>query len=117
MEYLEAIEVDDDVDTQPFRFVAQWVNRPNLDFRGYSGVIVGGDRPHRATASGCVPSGVESTVSRIVTYDGDLDEAVAGESVTLCLADEVDVSRGDVIARGDRRRRWWPTSSRPTSSG
>jgi bifunctional enzyme CysN/CysC len=97
MEYLEAIEVDDDTDTQPFRFVAQWVNRPNLDFRGYSGVIVGGT-VRTGDRIRVVPSGVESTVSRIVTYDGDLEEAVAGESVTLCLADEVDVSRGDVIA-------------------
>ena len=97
MEYLEAIEVDDITDTQPFRFVAQWVNRPNLDFRGYSGVIVGGT-VHTGDRIRVVPSGVESTISRIVTYDGDLEEAVAGESVTLCLADEVDVSRGDVIA-------------------
>ena len=97
MQYLEAIEVDDDTDTQPFRFVAQWVNRPNLDFRGYSGVIVGGT-VRTGDRIRVVPSGVESTISRIVTYDGDLEEAVAGESVTLCLADEVDVSRGDVIA-------------------
>jgi bifunctional enzyme CysN/CysC len=97
IQYLEAIEVDDDTDTQPFRFVAQWVNRPNLDFRGYSGVIVGGT-VRTGDRIRVVPSGVESTISRIVTYDGDLDEAVAGESVTLCLADEVDVSRGDVIA-------------------
>ncbi len=97
VQYLEAIEVDDDTDTQPFRFVAQWVNRPNLDFRGYSGVIVGGT-VHTGDRIRVVPSGVESTISRIVTYDGDLEEAVAGESVTLCLADEVDVSRGDVIA-------------------
>ena len=97
IEYLEAIEVDDDTDTQPFRFVAQWVNRPNLDFRGYSGVIVGGT-VRTGDRIRVLPSGVESTISRIVTFDGDLDEAVAGESVTLCLADEVDVSRGDVIA-------------------
>jgi bifunctional enzyme CysN/CysC len=97
MQYLEAIEVDDDTDTQPFRFVAQWVNRPNLDFRGYSGVIVGGT-VRTGDRIRVVPSGVESTISRIVTYDGDLEEAVAGESVTICLADEVDVSRGDVIA-------------------
>ncbi len=97
IEHLETIEVDDDTDTQPFRFVAQWVNRPNLDFRGYSGIIVGGTvRPGDRIR--VVPSGVESTVSRIVTYDGDLELATSGESVTLCLTDEVDVSRGDVIA-------------------
>jgi bifunctional enzyme CysN/CysC len=77
--------------------VVQWVNRPDLDFRGYSGVIVGGTvKPGDRVR--IVPSGVETTITRLVTYDGDLDEAVTGESVTLCLADEIDVSRGDVVA-------------------
>ena len=97
VQHLETVEVDHDLDSKPFRFVVQWVNRPDLDFRGYSGVIVGGTvKPGDRVR--IVPSGVETTVSRIVTYDGDLDEAVAGESVTLCLADEIDVSRGDVVA-------------------
>jgi len=75
----------------------QWVNRPNLDFRGFSGQVVGGTvRPGDRVRG--VPSGQESHVARIVTADGDLDEAVAGQSVTLCLADEIDVSRGDVLA-------------------
>jgi bifunctional enzyme CysN/CysC len=97
VEHLEAVEVDHDLDARPFRFVVQWVNRPDLNFRGYSGVVVGGTvRPGDRVR--IVPSGVESTVTRVVTYDGDLEEAVAGESVTLCLADEIDVSRGDVVA-------------------
>ncbi len=97
VQHLESVEVDHDLDSKPFRFVVQWVNRPDLDFRGYSGVVVGGTvKPGDRVR--IVPSGVESTVTRVVTYDGDLDLAVAGESVTLCLADEVDVSRGDVVA-------------------
>jgi bifunctional enzyme CysN/CysC len=95
--YLEGIEVEHDLDERPFRMPVQWVNRPNLDFRGFSGEVVGGTvRPGDRVR--VVPSGRDTTVSRIVTADGDLDEAVAGQSVTLCLADEVDVSRGDVIA-------------------
>ena len=115
VQHLESVEVDHDLDSKPFRFVVQWVNRPDLDFRGYSGVVVGGTvKPGDRVR--IVPSGVESTVTRVVTYDGDLDLAVAGESVTLCLADEIDVSRGDVVASATRRRPS-PTSSRPTSSG
>ena len=97
VEHLESVEVDHDLDSKPFRFVVQWVNRPDLNFRGYSGVIVGGTvKPGDRVR--IVPSGVESTVTRIVTYDGDLEQAIAGESVTLCLSDEIDVSRGDVVA-------------------
>jgi bifunctional enzyme CysN/CysC len=97
VEHLETVEVDHDLDSKPFRFVVQWVNRPDLNFRGYSGVVVGGTvRPGDRVR--IVPSGVESTVTRVVTYDRDLEEAIAGESVTLCLSDEIDVSRGDVIA-------------------
>ncbi len=97
VQHLETVEVDHDLDSKPFRFVVQWVNRPDLDFRGYSGVIVGGTvKPGDRVR--IVPSGVETTITRIVTYDGDLEEAVTGESVTLCLADEIDVSRGDVVA-------------------
>ena len=90
--------------TAPFRMPVQWVNRPNLDFRGFSGRIVGGTvRPGDRVR--VLPSGTTSTVARIVTFDGDLDEAVAGQSVTLTLADEIDVSRGDVLVRGRRARR------------
>src|SRR6185369_6529620 len=83
--------------SKPFRLPVQWVNRPDLDFRGFSGTIASGIvRPGDRVAA--FPSGVESTVERIVTYDGDLDAAVAGQAVTLTLADEIDVSRGDVLA-------------------
>jgi len=83
-----------------FRMPVQWVNRPNLDFRGFSGLITSGSvKPGDAVR--IVPSGKTSTVSRIVTMNGDLEEAVAGEAVTICLADEVDVSRGSVIAASD----------------
>jgi bifunctional enzyme CysN/CysC len=75
----------------------QWVNRPNLDFRGFAGTIAGG-RVKVGDRIRTQPSGKESTVARIVTFDGDLPQAVAGQSVTLTLADEIDISRGDVIS-------------------
>jgi bifunctional enzyme CysN/CysC len=101
VEHLEAVDVDSDADrAKPFRMPVQWVNRPNLDFRGFAGLIAGGAvRPGDPVR--VLPSGRVSTISRIVALDGDLDEAVAGQSVTLCLADEVDCSRGDVIAAAD----------------
>ncbi len=99
--HLEALELAGDASSdQPFRMPVQWVNRPNLDFRGFSGLIASGTvKPGDAVR--IVPSGKASTVKSIVTYGGDLDEAVAGQSVTLTLTDEVDCSRGDVIAAAD----------------
>ncbi|MAT03537.1 MAG: adenylyl-sulfate kinase [Acidimicrobiaceae bacterium] len=98
--YLETVEVDDDTAAGPLRMPVQWVNRPNLDFRGFSGRIVGGTvRPGDPVR--VLPSGTTSTVDRIVTMDGDLDEAIAGQSVTLTLTDEIDASRGDMICAGD----------------
>ena len=101
IEHLETVEVNSAVDAdKPFRMPVQWVNRPNLDFRGFSGLIATGTvKPGDAIR--VLPSGKTSTVSRIVTMDGDLDQAVAGQSVTLCFADEIDCSRGDVIALAD----------------
>ncbi|MGB3844459.1 MAG: sulfate adenylyltransferase subunit CysN [Sphingopyxis sp.] len=101
VEHLESVEVAAERDGETaFRMPVQWVNRPNLDFRGFSGLIAGGSvRPGDAVR--VLPSGKTSTVSRIVTLDQDLDEAVAGQSVTICLADEIDCSRGDVIAVAD----------------
>ena len=97
LDHLENVEVDDDVAAKPFRMIVQWVNRPDSHFRGFSGVVVGGTvRPGDRIR--VMPSGAETTVARIVTYDGDLDTAVAGESITVTLGDEVDVSRADVIA-------------------
>ena len=101
MEHLETVEVNSDKDAvKPFRMPVQYVNRPNLDFRGFSGQIATGtlmlgDRIR------VLPSGKNSTISRIVTFDGDLDQAIAGQSVTLCFADEIDCSRGDVICAAD----------------
>jgi bifunctional enzyme CysN/CysC len=101
MEHLEAVELDVTADqAKPFRMPVQWVNRPNLDFRGFSGQISSGVVTP-GTAVRVLPSGKTSTVSRIVTLDGDLELAVAGQSVTLCLADEVDCSRGDVLSVAD----------------
>ena len=101
MEHLETVEVDATIDqAKPFRLPVQWVNRPNLDFRGFSGQIATGSvKPGDAVR--VLPSGKTSTVTRIVTLDGDLEEAVAGQSITLCFADEIDCSRGDVIATAD----------------
>ena len=100
MRHLESVDVDSDDQAKPFRMPVQWVNRPNLDFRGFAGQIAGGVvRPGDRVKA--LPSGRESRVARIVTHDGDLDQAVAGQSVTLTLEDEIDVSRGDVIATAD----------------
>ncbi len=98
MEHLESVELDVTSDqAKPFRMPVQWVNRPNLDFRGFSGLISSGAvKPGDAIR--VLPSGKTSTVARIVTFDGDLETAVAGQSVTLTLGDEVDCSRGDVIS-------------------
>jgi len=101
LEYLETVEIDEDrMQRAPLRMPVQWVNRPDPEFRGFAGMIVGGTvRPGDRVI--VKPSGRETTVARIVTYDGDLEQAVAGQSVTLTLADEIDVSRGDVIAGVD----------------
>ncbi|MDE2387599.1 MAG: sulfate adenylyltransferase subunit CysN [Betaproteobacteria bacterium] len=101
MGYLENVQVEDVAEQSgAFRMPVQWVNRPNLDFRGYSGIVVRGSvKPGDPV---CVlPSGKESHVARIVTQDGDLDRAVCGQSITLTLADEIDISRGDVLATTD----------------
>ncbi len=100
MDWLEGVEVEDDLRSKPFRMPVQWVNRPNLDFRGFSGLIASGSiRPGDRIRA--LPSGRESRVARIVTLPGDLPLAVAGQSVTLTLEDEIDISRGDVIATAD----------------
>jgi bifunctional enzyme CysN/CysC len=97
MRWLEDLPVEDDLQAGPFRMPVQWVNRPNLDFRGFSGQIASGViRPGDKIKA--LPSGRESKVERIVTFNGDLAQAVAGQSVTITLADEIDISRGDVLA-------------------
>ncbi|WP_318368492.1 sulfate adenylyltransferase subunit CysN [Enterobacter sp.] len=96
LEVLETVEIQRVVETQPMRFPVQYVNRPNLDFRGFSGTIASGVVKVGQRIK-VLPSGVESAVARIVTFDGDLQEAGAGEAVTLVLKDEIDISRGDLL--------------------
>ncbi|MFA7402701.1 MAG: sulfate adenylyltransferase subunit CysN [Pelobacteraceae bacterium] len=100
MEYLETVQIAADNRHQPFRLPVQWVNRPHLDFRGFCGTIAAGTiRPgdELRVASSCR----SSRVARIVTMDGDLPEATAGQAVTLTLEDEIDVSRGDMLTAPD----------------
>lgn len=101
VDHLEAVNVRSAVDqAKAFRMPVQWVNRPNLDFRGFAGLIatgrvVSGDRIR------VLPSGKTTTIKSIVTYEGEIDEASAGQSITLTFADEIDCSRGNVIAAAD----------------
>lgn len=97
MAYLETITIDHRAEEQAFRFPVQWVNRPNLDFRGFAGLIASG-RVQVGDRVRIQPSGKTTSVASIVTFDGNQLEAVAGQSVTITLSDEVDVSRGDVIS-------------------
>ena len=101
MAHLETVSLDLDASqSKPLRMPVQWVNRPNLDFRGFSGQIATGTvKPGDEIR--VLPSGKTSTISKIVTLGGNLEEAVAGQSVTLCFDDEIDCSRGDVIATSD----------------
>jgi len=101
MEYLEAVEVDQErMQDAPFRLPVQWVNRSSSEFRGFAGMVAGG----RVTAGDRVvvlPAGRETTVARVVGFEQDLEAGVAGQAVTLTLADEIDISRGDVIAAAE----------------
>ncbi|MHA7881057.1 MAG: sulfate adenylyltransferase subunit CysN [Saccharospirillum sp.] len=104
MSLLETTEVSRDRDTEHFRLPVQYVNRPDLDFRGFSGTIASGlIRPGDRIK--VLPSGQSSTVERIVTFDGDLDEAHPGQAVTLTLSNEIDVSRGDMLV-GEQESPW-----------
>jgi len=96
LEYLEQAEPVQAQDRQPFRMPIQWVGRPSPDFRGYSGLIAGGE-VHAGMPVKVLPSGRVTHVSRIATFDGDLPRAGAGRSVTLTFADDVDASRGDMV--------------------
>ncbi|HEU4412774.1 MAG TPA: sulfate adenylyltransferase subunit CysN [Polyangiaceae bacterium] len=101
MEHLETVPVDEArLAARPFRMPVQWVNRPDADFRGFAGTVAAGSvEPGQRVRA--LPSGRESRVARVVTADGDLGRAVANQSVTLTLADEIDVSRGDVLCAAD----------------
>ncbi len=101
IEHLDTVEFDANAaQTLPFRMPVQWVNRPNLDFRGFAGLIASGSVAQGDTIR-VLPSGRISQVRRIVSFDGDQPRAVAAQSVTLCLTDEIDCSRGDVIVAAD----------------
>jgi len=105
LEYLEGVEVDEDrVAAGPLRLPVQWVNRPNPEFRGFAGLIVSG-RVQPGQTVVVQPGGEQTRVERIVTYEGDRPSAVAGESVTVTLTDEIDCSRGDVICEAGRPAR------------
>ena len=96
MHHLETVDVQQPAENAPFRMWVQWVNRPDLNFRGFAGQVVGGVvRPGDRIR--VLPSGKESRVTRIVTQDGDLTEATLGQSVTITLKDEIDISRGDLL--------------------
>jgi bifunctional enzyme CysN/CysC len=97
MEHLETVDVTGDVESRPFRLPVQWVNRPNADFRGFCGRIASGT-VRQGDAISVQPSGRPTHVAGIITAGGDQVSAVAGQSVTLVLADEIDISRGDVLA-------------------
>ena len=100
MEHLETVDVQADVDLERLRLPIQLVVRPDLDFRGFAGTIASGVlRPGQQVVA--VPSGVRTTVERIVTFDGDLDLAGPGQAVTVTLTDEIDVSRGDLLVDPD----------------
>ncbi|ADW72304.1 MULTISPECIES: sulfate adenylyltransferase subunit CysN [Rahnella] len=96
LDVLETVNIINIREQQPMRFPVQYVNRPNLDFRGYAGTLASGSVRVGQKVK-VLPSGVESTVARIVTFDGDLQEAWAGDAITLVLADERDISRGDTL--------------------
>jgi len=97
MQYLENVQIEGENREKPFRMPVQWVNRPHLDFRGFCGTVASGVI-HPGDELQVVSSGRISRVARIVTMNGDLDEAVAGQAVTLTLTDEVDISRGDMLS-------------------
>jgi bifunctional enzyme CysN/CysC len=96
LDYLETIDVDSDATQKPFRFPVQWVNRPNLDFRCYAGTIASGtiNDGDPVVVAG---SGQVSRVKQLLTYDGPQASAEAGDAITITLADEVDIARGDLL--------------------
>ena len=100
--HLDEVDVASDREALPFRMHVQWVNRPNAEFRGFAGTIASG-RLAPGDVVTVAGSGRSTRIARIVTQDGDLPEALAGDAVTLTLEDEVDVSRGDVLAPGHDR--------------
>lgn len=102
LDYLESIDVASETTGLPFRFPVQWVNRPNLDFRGFTGTVASGSiSPGDEIVVSA--SGHKSRVKEIVTYDGELSKAEAGDAVTITLQDEIDIVRGDILAKPTER--------------
>lgn len=110
MQLLDTVKINEDKNLDTFRLPVQYVNRPNLDFRGFCGTIASGviNVGDNVTA---YPSGKNSSVARIVTADGDLESAFAGQAITLTLADEIDISRGDMIVKATEDSTQLPTTS------
>ena len=102
LQHLEAADVARDLTAKPFRFPVQWVNRPNLDFRGFAGTVASG-RVSVGDEVVVAATGATSKVARIVTFDGDRDNALPGDAVTLTLGGEIDVTRGDLLTHPDSR--------------
>jgi bifunctional enzyme CysN/CysC len=102
LDHLETVDVTRDTSAQPFRFPVQWVNRPNLDFRGYAGTVASG-MIRTGDPIVVAGSGRASRIRQLVTYDGPLDEAGAGDAVTIVLEDEIDVARGDLLVTPQAR--------------
>lgn len=102
LDYLETVAIDINASEKPFRFPVQWVNRPNLDFRGFSGQVASGT-VCVGDAVTVAKSGQQTTVKRIVTYDGDQTSAFEGQAVTLVLSDEVELSRGNLLVSPTER--------------
>jgi bifunctional enzyme CysN/CysC len=102
LEHLETVDVQSDTLEKPFRFQVQWVNRPNLDFRGYAGTVASG-RINKGDAIVVAASGQTSRIQDIVTYDGSLQSAEAGDAVTITLDDELDIARGDILVEPTSR--------------
>lgn len=98
MEHLETINIEADVESEQFRMPVQWVNRPNLDFRGFCGTIASG-KVSVGDELVALPSGKSSKVKSLVTQDGDLETAINSQAITICLEDEIDVSRGDMLVK------------------
>ena len=100
MGHLESIELEEQMQNRPFRMPVQWVNRPDQHFRGFAGMIMSGV-VKKGDRVKTLPSGQESRVVRIVTQDGDRDRGIPGQSITLTIEDEIDISRGDLLVSGD----------------
>jgi len=104
MEILESVEIAGDRNLGDLRFPVQYVNRPNLNFRGFAGTLASGI-VRKGDEIAVLPSGKTSRVKSIVTFDGELEQATPGEAITLTLEDEIDVSRGDMLVHADNRPR------------